>query len=956
MRKLLTLALSVGIGLALLPGGASVVIGAQEGLRSARQSRAMAPPLETPFMSANLGPMPQLDPITRFIAPIDPWDPGGPGWGVEALDGDGVPLCMTNYPPATTCDPEGPRAFLHAGFDAKPAADRVVHASAAGRVVIAAPTSGPVTGRSPGEGAGIVVLEHDIDGDPSTLDDRVLTVYSHVDPQVATGAIVAQGDPIALTSTQHGGDHLHFAVRRAAYDPADVDVFRTLLPPEGTSQCVSCSSRPLPVPAFPDRWEDPEALFRGSPFWLAIYGQGEDAANDILETDDGYLAFGFVRNGPNPSERSMAVKRLDREGNIVSQRAYNVTNIDSIRRVERAPDGGVIALAGSFSEGSFGGQVPMLLKLDATGEPQWQRQYQATTLINNLVVRLWWEDIAVTSDGGYVVTGSAQIQGLHPYAAVIRLDAAGNVQWVRTYEPGFAQSGLDGKGIAQTADGGFVVAAEYQVLLQSNRLIQHVLVFRIDADGQLLWGTLAGTPSNDARAGQIEATPDGGSIFVGSKTVFGPTLPSTVWILKLDGDGTIAWESLYASEGPLKDHHGTRLVVTSDGYVVGGSRTDIFEIGPQLEFDTDLFVMRLDGAGEIVGQRRIDSIGDRMTVLGLRAATDEGFLLAGGPESDCRVCFPLDREISSRFLVAHLDADLDTSQGCTTEGDFVRLQETPIGVTTGFRVGGLIVTPVDATLTRVDTNERRYPCGGGAFGPPPMITVTSMQAVQQTVSCDRTSYLEAFLCTVGVTGARATSPVILNVTYDSLRLAARVFDLDSTLNENDVVGVDAGIGLFQGGYAIPMLDDGSQTNVSEFFDSVTVCSEDPFQGLCTCHSANPPTFSGDVVTHDDVFTREPSLSGPPLEVATGCMIEALPRRPLLYFPAGTPVSVAVRAKDRIGNVSHASGFVTPAGASVSCFGDPCGCCLLVSRDPFLECNGLEGMPSPDFPAGLCKAF
>src|SRR5262245_60802238 len=124
MRNHVTLALSVGVALVFFSSGSNVIIGAPEGLRTAHQGRRGAPPLETPYMSAILGPMPQLDPISRFITPIDPWERAGLAWGVEALDEAGVPFCMTNNPPATTCDPEGPRAFLHAGFDAQPAADR----------------------------------------------------------------------------------------------------------------------------------------------------------------------------------------------------------------------------------------------------------------------------------------------------------------------------------------------------------------------------------------------------------------------------------------------------------------------------------------------------------------------------------------------------------------------------------------------------------------------------------------------------------------------------------------------------------------------------------------------------------------------------------------------------------------------------------------------------------------
>jgi len=607
----------------------------------------------------------------------------------------------------------------------------------------------------------------------------------------------------------------------------------------------------------------------------------------------------------------------------------------------------------------------MLVKFDAAGEPQWQRQYEAALSMVG-VVDLWWEDIAVTGDGGYVVTGTAQIQPASPQgAAVARLDAAGNILWLRMYEVLFANRGLDGKGIAQTGDGGFVIVGDYQTIFEGppSAVVKDLLVFRIDADGQLLWGTTFNSNvSGDARAGQIEATPDGGSIVVGYRTMSGPTtLPTTVWILKLDGDGTIAWNSLYGSPGGgLLEQSGTRLVMTSDGgYVVGGHRTSYFnDGGPQLETDTDLFVMRLDGSGEIVGQRRIDSIGKRMTVLGLRAATDGGFLLAGGPEVDCRLCNPLNGEDNSRFLVAHLDADFETSGGCTTAGDFVALPRPPVNISFGFNLRTLIGTPVETTLTQVETTQLRHPCDSGAFGAPPVLETTSIDPIQQTVSCDRTQYLEAYLCYSGVTGARATSPVILNVTYDFLRLSARVVDGDSTPEENDVVGVDAVINaLNHGKVTVPMLDDGSVTNVSDFFDSVTTCYEDPFAGVCTCGQTNPPTYSGDVVIGDDIYTREPSLSFPRVpEVVQGCIIEASPRRPLHNFLAGTPVSVAVVAKDRIGNVSGTSTTVTPAGASMSCSGDACGCCLLVSRDPLQQCRGLEGMPGPDFPGGLCLAF
>src|SRR5712692_155229 len=50
-------------------------------------------------ISVALGPAPRLDPITRFLPPIDPWVQSGFGWGDVATGERGEPLCSTNRPP-----------------------------------------------------------------------------------------------------------------------------------------------------------------------------------------------------------------------------------------------------------------------------------------------------------------------------------------------------------------------------------------------------------------------------------------------------------------------------------------------------------------------------------------------------------------------------------------------------------------------------------------------------------------------------------------------------------------------------------------------------------------------------------------------------------------------------------------------------------------------------------------
>jgi hypothetical protein len=129
--------------------------------------------------------------------------------------------------------------------------------------------------------------------------------------------------------------------------------------------------------------------------------------------------------------------------------------------------------------------------------------------------------------------------------------------------------------------------------------------------------------------------------------------------------------------------------------------------------------------------------------------------------------------------------------------------------------------------------------------------------------------------------------------------------------------------------------------------------------VCQCGQQHAPAFSGDDVIGDGIYTLRTSLTLPgtsqnAFELGKGCVLQNDPRGVLLNSFGGQQL-VILRAKDRIGNVAGTSALVTPTAATMSCSGDACGCCLLVSPD-IGQCSGLPGMPSPDLPDGLCRAF
>jgi len=196
---------------------------------------------------------------------------------------------------------------------------------------------------------------------------------------------------------------------------------------------------------------------------------------------------------------------------------------------------------------------------------------------------------------------------------------------------------------------------------------------------------------------------------------------------------------------------------------------------------------------------------------------------------------------------------------------------------------------------------------------------------------------------------------------------AHVTDADSTPEQDDVASVTAELTFSpqppDPRNDIPVLDDGALTPLTfpGFITTVGTCYEDPVAGVCNCVAKAAPAYSGDAVMGDGIRTLETSLTLPAdpsfWALGAGCVIESRPRSALLRAPESIPpLYVTLRATDRIGNVTSTTTLVTPSNASMSCNGDACGCCLLLSRNPAAECSGLPGMPSPDIPDGLCHAF
>nr|HOO45290.1 MopE-related protein [Deltaproteobacteria bacterium] len=233
--------------------------------------------------------------------------------------------------------------------------------------------------------------------------------------------------------------------------------------------------------------------------WQRLFGgSGFDIAYEIEQTSDGgYVFAGYSNSIDIPGVANIGLwdyylVRLDEGGNVLWQKVYGGSGRDFAYAVRQTSDGGYI-LSGRSDSADIPGVTlngdwdSYILKLDTAGTIEWHRMYGGSA--HDEVI-----SIAQTADGGYIGAGyseSTDIPGVTKDLAAdyytIRIDEAGNVLWQRMY----GGSGNDyAKSIAQTADGGYILAGQsYSANISgvTNNGLYDYYVMKLDGNGYVDW-------------------------------------------------------------------------------------------------------------------------------------------------------------------------------------------------------------------------------------------------------------------------------------------------------------------------------------------------------------------------------------------------------------------------------------------------------------------------------------
>jgi hypothetical protein len=290
------------------------------------------------------------------------------------------------------------------------------------------------------------------------------------------------------------------------------------------------------------------------------------------------------------------------------QMDYGTANNEDAYAVDVTSDGGYILSGSSYGNGT-GGTDAMLTKTDSAGNLQWSKIYGGTG--NELAIY-----VKAVPGGGYVFSGETFSNDPAGDAFIARTDANGNLLWWKNYGTAGYDIAYD---IKPLSDGTFIVSG----LVESPTASFDAFLLHADANGDTLWTRTFSGPGLE-HAVKVIPTSDNGFLFVGKMFTYA-NVPgwSDVWLVKTDMNGDTLWTNIIG--GPVWEE-GMDIIESNGGYVLCGGESSF---GSGLY---DVLLMKTDLSGNLLWSKTYGGayIEDCYSIV---EAPSGGYAIAGYTET-----------------------------------------------------------------------------------------------------------------------------------------------------------------------------------------------------------------------------------------------------------------------------------------------------------------------------------
>ncbi|MDB5033544.1 MAG: lipoprotein [Chlorobi bacterium] len=189
-------------------------------------------------------------------------------------------------------------------------------------------------------------------------------------------------------------------------------------------------------------------------------------------------------------------------------------------------------------------------------------------------------------DGGSISTGTSYSFGPDGDVYVVKTNACGTLIWSNTYDLGGYD---DGRKIELTSDGGYVITGNTQNTF--NCCTQNdVFLLKLDAAGNVQWAQTFGGRQYEYAADVVQNPNDDGYVIAGGTGSFGWNAPVPGeflgWIVRTDKNGLMLWSRSYGPQdkavfSSVALANGGTEILAAGTSRLGASNNDIFAVRVQ---------------------------------------------------------------------------------------------------------------------------------------------------------------------------------------------------------------------------------------------------------------------------------------------------------------------------------------------------------------------------------------
>jgi hypothetical protein len=356
-------------------------------------------------------------------------------------------------------------------------------------------------------------------------------------------------------------------------------------------------------------------------------GSAEDFAYDIKQTSD----LGYVLVGTTTSQKTKAdilLVKTDKYGNQIWEKTFGDTLNDIGKSIKISKDDGFI-LVGTYTKKDNYTEV-FMIKTDKDGKVEWDNK-------SNEVLKTQWsiktgnecfktgESVQLTSDGGYIMTGSTTQKNDgngNPEGKkdilMVKVDKDGNIEWVKSHGGAMDETGNQ---ILQKADGGYIIVGQTESFQEAGQARTNAIVVETNSYGvQTDKLTYGGLEYDDGRS--IIQTNDS-YIFVGSTLSSGNGLSDVFLVCIEKKIHTIKWQKSF---GGTQLDYGQSICLNSNNELVIIGSTASFGNG-----NNDIYFLKVDMNGNFIESKTFGNNGGE-DGYSISQTFDGGYIIGGVSE------------------------------------------------------------------------------------------------------------------------------------------------------------------------------------------------------------------------------------------------------------------------------------------------------------------------------------